>query len=176
MEGAFEASELPVLARHAIATVVHCREQIDMMEALPAGARLDVFLKVNTGMNRLGFAPAAAADVLAELRRRPAVRSITLMTHFASADEPRGVAWQMELIDRAVPDRSLPRSLANSAAILRYPQTQADWIRPGIMLYGCSPFAEDTGAEHDLRPAMTLESRIIAVQHMKSGDTLGYGG
>ena len=176
MEGAFESSEMPVLARLDIATVVHCREQIDMMETLPAGARLDVFFKLNTGMNRLGFTPEAAPGALAELRCQPAVRSLTLMTHFASADEARGVAWQMEVFDRAVSDPSFPRSLANSAAILRHPQTHADWIRPGIMLYGCSPFAEDTGVEHDLRPAMTLESRIIGVQHMKSGDMVGYGG
>ena len=177
MEGAFEAFELPVLARHGIATVVHCREQIDMLKVLPAGAAVDVFLKINTGMNRLGFEPGAAAGVLAELKQREtAVRSLTLMTHFATADEARGVAWQMQVLEGAVGATSLPRSLANSAAILRHPEAHADWIRPGIMLYGCSPFADDTGADHDLRAAMTLESRIIAVQDMKPGDTLGYGG
>jgi alanine racemase len=176
LEGAFEPSELPVLARHGIATVVHCREQIDMLKALPTGSGLDVFLKLNTGMNRLGFEPGAAAAVLAELRRQPAARSLTLMTHFATADEARGVGWQMQVLEEALPATSLPRSLANSAAILRHPQAHGDWIRPGIMLYGCSPFAEDTGAELGLRPAMTLESRIIAVQHMKRGDTVGYGG
>jgi alanine racemase len=176
LEGAFEASELPVLVQHGIATVVHCREQVDLLKGLPASAALDVFVKVNTGMNRLGFEPGAAAGILAELRRQPSVGSLTLMTHFASADEARGVAWQMQVLERAVQDPALPRSLANSAAILRHPETHADWVRPGIMLYGCSPFAEGTGADLGLAPVMTLESRVIAIQHMRRGDTLGYGG
>jgi alanine racemase len=176
LEGVFEPSELPLIARHAIATVVHCREQIDMLKTLPAGAALDVFLKVNTGMNRLGFEPAAAPGALAALKREPSVRSITLMTHFATADEPRGVAWQMEVFEQALPETGLPRSLANSAAILRHPEAHADWVRPGIMLYGCSPFAEGSGADLDLIPVMTLESRVIAVQRMRRGETLGYGG
>jgi alanine racemase len=176
LEGAFEAAELPVLAHHGIATVVHCREQLDWLEGLPGDATLDVFVKINTGMNRLGFEPRAIAGAVAELKRLPSVRSLTLMTHFASADEARGVAWQMELLERAVPHPALPMSLANSAAILRHPGTHAGWVRPGIMLYGCSPFAEGTAADLDLRPVMTLESRVIAVQNMKRGDILGYGG
>src|SRR5262249_52384654 len=142
----------------------------------PAGAALDVFVKVNTGMNRLGFEPGAAAGMLAELKGLPGARSLTLMTHFANADDERGVAWQMEILQLAVGGSGLPRSLANAAAILRYPETHGDWVRPGIMLYGCSPFAEGTAADLDLRPVMTLESRVIAVQHLKRGDTLGYGG
>jgi alanine racemase len=98
------------------------------------------------------------------------------MTHFATADEPRGVAWQMEVFEQALPETGLPRSLANSAAILRHPEAHADWVRPGIMLYGCSPFAEGSGADLDLIPVMTLESRVIAVQRMRRGETLGYGG
>src|SRR5262249_32782458 len=91
LEGAVDAAELPLLAQYRIATVIHCREQIDMLQSLPAGAALDVFLKVNTGMNRLGFDPGAASGVVARLRREPGVTSLTLMTHFATADEPRGV-------------------------------------------------------------------------------------
>jgi alanine racemase len=97
------------------------------------------------------------------------------MTHFADADDARGIEWQMERLRRLDED-ALPRSLANSAAILRYPKTHADWVRPGIMLYGCSPFSEQTGAELGLRPAMTLESRLIAVQALQAGDIVGYGG
>jgi len=175
LEGAFEAAELPVLVRYGIATVVHCREQIEMLKSLPGGASVDVFVKLNTGMNRLGFEPAALAAALADLRRQPSVGELTLMTHFASADEPRGVRWQMEVLERAAADIALRRSLANSAAILRYPDTHADWVRPGIMLYGCSPFAEGTAADLGLKPVMTLESRVIAVQLMKRGATLGYG-
>ncbi|MCC7483476.1 MAG: alanine racemase [Burkholderiales bacterium] len=176
LEGAFDSPELPIIARHDIALVVHCREQIGMLGALPPGAALDVFVKINTGMNRLGFTAGAAAGALAELRARPAVRSVTLMTHFANADDARGVAWQMDAFERAIGPVALPRSLANSAAILRYPETHGDWVRPGVMLYGCSPFAEATGAELGLRPAMTLTSGVIAVQRLERGDTVGYGG
>ena len=176
LEGAFEPSELPVLAHHRIATVVHCREQVAMLKDLPGNAALDVFVKVNTGMNRLGFEPGAISGVVAELRRLASVGNLTLMTHFASADEARGVAWQMEILERAQQVPALPVSLANSAAILRHPAAHAGWVRPGIMLYGCSPFAEGTAADLDLKPVMTLESRVIAVQNMKRGDILGYGG
>jgi alanine racemase len=147
IEGYFEPRELPLFAAHDIAAVVHSREQLDMLKKRPAGARLDVFVKINTGMNRLGFAPARLGAVLAALRESPGVGNITLMTHFASADEARGVAWQMEAFGRAANGAGLPKSLANSAAILRYPETHADWVRPGIMLYGCSPFPEQTGVE-----------------------------
>ncbi|HKU69759.1 MAG TPA: alanine racemase, partial [Burkholderiales bacterium] len=104
------------------------------------------------------------------------IGSITLMTHFANADEPSGVEWQMQALRRLQGEADLPKSLANSAAILRFPDTHADWVRPGIMLYGCSPFAARTGAEDGLKAAMTLESRLIAVQELKAGDTVGYGG
>jgi alanine racemase len=176
LEGYFEPVELPVLARYGIAAVVHCRDQIGMLKVLPPNAALDVYVKLNTGMNRLGFEPDALAGALTELKRYSAVRRITLMTHFASADEARGVAWQMQALARTAGALELPRTLANSAAILRYPETHADWVRPGIMLYGCSPFAGETGAASDLRPVMTLESRVIAVQNLKPGDTVGYGG
>jgi len=148
-----------------------------MLETLAAQSDLDVLLKVNTGMNRLGFQPDEFRGALTRLKNHPGVRSITLMTHFANADDERGVAWQMERLRRLPGYDSLPLSLANSAAILRHPETsRANWVRPGIMLYGCSPFARHVGPEAGLRPAMTLESRIIAVQALKPGDTVGYGG
>jgi alanine racemase len=151
-------------------------EQIRMIRELPAGANLDVLLKINTGMNRLGFSSADAPRAIAELQSNPAVGQVTLMTHFANADDARGVAWQMTMFERVANGLGLARSLANSAALLRYPETHFDWVRPGIMLYGCSPFAEQTGAELGLKPAMTLASELIAVQHLKQGDTVGYGG
>jgi alanine racemase len=176
LEGYFDAGELPLLARHRLTPVIHSLEQVAALDRLAAGARLDVYLKVNTGMNRLGLSPADYAQALERLRRHPGVGQITLMTHFASADEARGVSWQMDRL-RQLPDaNALPRSLANSAAILRFPETHADWVRPGIMLYGCSPFPEGIGAEAGLKPVMTLESRIIAVQDLQPGDTVGYGG
>jgi alanine racemase len=176
LEGFFEAGELPVLVRHDIATVVHSPEQVAALDGLPAGSKLDVLLKANSGMNRLGFDPAGFAAALERLRANPGVGEIMLMTHFAEADEARGVEWQLERLRRLPGHDSLPVSLANSAAILRYPQTHSGWVRPGIMLYGCSPFPGQTGEESGLAPVMTLESRLIAVQHLKAGDTVGYGG
>jgi alanine racemase len=112
---------------------------------------------------------------LDRLRRNPGIGSVTLMTHFASADEPRGAGWQMQALKRFPGGADLPKSLANSAAILRHPETHADWVRPGIMLYGCSPFAEKTASELGLRPAMTLASGLIAIRNLTRGDTVGYG-
>jgi alanine racemase len=176
LEGFFDARELPVLAKERIAAVVHSGDQLRMLKELESAASLDVLVKINTGMNRLGFPPEEVASVLETLKANRGIAQIILMTHFADADDARGVAWQMEAFERAAQSTDLPRSLANSAAILRYPGTHFDWVRPGIMLYGCSPFAERIGAEFDLRPAMTLESRLIAIQSLKRGDTVGYGG
>ena len=176
LEGVFESSELQVLIDYRLSTVVHCAEQLQMLEDLPAGVALDVFVKFNTGMNRLGFALGQAPAVLAALGRSRCPKSVTVMTHFATADEPRGVGWQMEELDRALAGAMLPRCLANSAAILSHPETHADWVRPGIMLYGCSPFSGETAVSRGLRPVMTLASRVIAVQELQAGDAVGYGG
>ena len=143
-------------------------------------ASLDVWLKVNTGMNRLGFAPQQVAQVMEQLRRHRAVRDITLMTHFANADEARGIAEPLALFNDIAAQYRVARSLANSAALLRYPESHGDWVRPGIMLYGASPFApgirEQFGAQQlGLKPAMTLSSRIIATQELRAGDQVGYG-
>lgn len=174
LEGFFESSELAVIAQYRLSTAVHTFEQLDMLEALPRESAIDVMLKLNTGMNRLGFQPPDFAGALERLRQHPGVRTITAMTHFANADDSRGIATQLAVFDPVV-GKELPRSLANSAATLRYPQSHADWVRPGIMLYGCSPFAESIGADLDLRPAMTLESQIIAVREIGAGESVGYG-
>ena len=175
LEGFFEPRELPVLHEQRLTPAIHSFEQIDMLREAPPGTRLDVLLKVNTGMNRLGFEPGDFADALERLQSSPCVSSITLMTHFANADDARGIAGQLRVLESLPAANGLPRSLANSAAILRYPESHADWVRPGIMLYGCSPFAECVGAELDLRPAMTLASELIAVRELGPGDAVGYG-
>jgi alanine racemase len=175
LEGLFDQTELAAAARCDLSIVVHCEEQLRMLDAAPAAARFDVLLKLNTGMNRLGFAMAKAGDALARLNAHRAVRAVTLMTHFAAADEARGVTWQFESFSTLASTYALPRTLANSAAILRYPQTHVDWVRPGIMLYGCSPFADAPAAGLGLKPVMTLASRIIAVQDLQAGDSVGYG-
>jgi len=176
LEGFFDAGELALLAAHRIGTVVHHAAQIALLREAPAGAKLDVLLKLNSGMNRLGFRDAEFRAALDGLQSCAGVGERTLMTHFANADDARGVAWQMEAFERAAAGIELPRTLANSAAILRYPQTHADWVRPGVMLYGATPFADVSAAQLGLRPVMTLASRIIGVQQLKAGDTVGYGG
>jgi alanine racemase len=180
LEGFFSAEELPVIAENRLACVIHSPWQIAMLDAFSGSATLDVWLKVNSGMNRLGFAPQQVAQSMEQLRRHRAVREITLMTHFANADEARGIAEPLALFnDLAAPYR-VARSLANSATLLRYPEAHGDWVRPGIMLYGASPFAPDIGEQYSaqrlgLRPAMTLGSRIIATQLLRAGDEVGYG-
>lgn len=175
LEGHFEARELAVMAQHKLTTVVHSAEQLEMLDALPAGSALDVMLKLNTGMNRLGLEPADFACALARLQSRPGVADITLMTHFANADDARGIARELEAFERAAGGTKLPVSLANSATVLRYPQAHGDWVRPGIMLYGCSPFAESVGSDLGLRPAMTLASAVISVRDVARGQSVGYG-
>ncbi len=176
LEGLFESSEVAVAARHDLAVVVHNHEQLRMLDAAPAGARFDVMLKINTGMNRLGFTPPDALVARELLKKHRAVKQLTLMTHFATADDARGVAWQIQVFEQIAAGQQLERSIANSAAILRFPDTHADWVRPGIMLYGCTPFADVTARELGLRPAMTLASEIISVQDLRGGDRIGYAG
>lgn len=175
LEGAFDAEDMALAAEHEIACVVHSDWQLALLDASPRRAALDVWLKVNTGMNRLGFAPERVAQVMEALRRHRAVREVTLMTHFANADEARGVAEPLALFNGIAANYRCARSLANSAALLRYPEAHGDWVRPGIMLYGASPFADTSAQQLGLTPVMTLSSRIIAVQELRAGDEVGYG-
>jgi alanine racemase len=137
--------------------------------------RLSVYLKLNTGMNRLGLEAGELDEALAMLASTSSADSITLMTHFADADGASGVAWQMARLQAMCAGRSLPVSLANSAALLRFPEACGDWARPGIMLYGGSPFPDQSAEELGLRPVMTLESQVIAVRDLAVGDHVGYG-
>lgn len=176
LEGIFSARDARAVVEHGLTTVIHCPEQLDLLLATaPADAPLSICLKLNTGMNRLGFTArnlAAARARLAGLARA----DVMLMTHFAEADGARGVDWQLARFNELAGDWSGKRCLANSAAILRHPQTHADWVRPGIMLYGSSPFAETSAAEFGLQPAMTLSSALIGVQDIAAGERVGYGG
>ncbi len=176
LEGFFDVADLEQIAAYDLATVVHSEWQIRCLDAYPRAGSLDVWLKVNSGMHRLGFPPLEAAMAMEALQRHRAVREVTLMTHFANADEERGVSAQLETYNRIAANYRAPRSLANSAALLRYPDTHGEWVRPGLMLYGASPFREVPAERLGLKPAMTLKSRIIATQMLKAGDEVGYGG
>ncbi|MCL2524764.1 MAG: alanine racemase [Betaproteobacteria bacterium] len=176
LEGIFAAAEVTAVVEYRLTTVVHCAEQL---EWLIAGQRpeqpLRLYLKLNSGMNRLGFTAATLPRAWELLRRLPRAE-VTLMTHFADADGERGIDWQLERFRALAGDWRGPLSLANSAAILRHPAAHGGWTRPGIMLYGASPFADQSAAALGLAPAMTLESRIIAVQDIAAGERVGYGG
>jgi alanine racemase len=175
LEGFFGAEDLALISEYNLTCVIHSAWQLALLDAYPKSGKLDIWLKVNSGMNRLGFAPNEVAQVMEQLHRHRAVREITLMTHFANADEVRGVAGPLALFNDIAAPYRMARSLANSAALLRYPETHGDWVRPGIMLYGASPFAETSAQQLGLQPAMTLRSRIIAVQELRAGDEIGYG-
>jgi alanine racemase len=175
LEGFFEPSELAVIAQHRIATVVHSEEQLRMLETAKPAAPLDVFFKINTGMNRLGFALPVARRMLERLQASGAARSITLMTHFATADGPQGIEEAMRRFAEATRGIDLPRSLANSAGIFAHPGSHADVARLGISLYGATPFGDRTAESLGLQPAMTLTARLIAVQELTPGETVGYG-
>lgn len=176
LEGFFTADELPLLAEYELATVIHSAKQLAMLDAYPRRGSLPVWLKINTGMNRLGFAPAEVPAVMEKLKSHPAVREVTLMTHFSHADEQEGVAEQLELFKGLTAAYRAPRSLANSAALLRYPASHCEWVRPGIMLYGASPFADASAQQLGLQPVMTLSSEIISVRELRPGEHVGYSG
>ena len=176
LEGFFERDDLDVCAEYGLIPCIHRVEQLQMIREARLPVRLPVYLKFNTGMNRLGFTPDQLPALKHELALSTALGQITLMTHFAEADGGRGVDWQLERFARMCEGWTCPVSMANSGAILRHPQTAHDWIRPGIMLYGGSPFADATAASFDLKPVMTLSSRILAVQEIGIGERVGYGG
>ncbi len=176
LEGFFDESDLNACAEYGLTTVVHRVEQLQMIRQAALPVRIPVYLKLNTGMNRLGFMPEQMAEVKTELARNTAIDSITLMVHFAEADGEMGVAWQLERFQQMASGWHLPVCMSNSAALLKYPHTICDWVRPGIMLYGGSPFADASAAGLGLRPVMTLNSRVIAVQNIQAGERVGYGG
>ncbi len=175
LEGFFSREELQEISAKNIDVVIHCEEQADLLESCLLKKKIGVFLKCNTGMNRLGFRPDVFREMLERMEALECVGEVVLMTHFYCADGQEGVAGQMEAFGIAAGDSGRPRSLANSAALIRYPDTRFEWVRPGIMLYGSSPFEDESAASLGLLPAMTLSSRIIAVQNLEKGEGLGYG-
>ena len=175
LEGVFEPRDLELCSRLNLWHTVHCSEQIDWLAAHKTHQPHRVFLKMNSGMNRLGFAPAAYRSAWARLDALPQVDEISLMTHFSDADGPRGIAHQVAAFEAATADLPGDRSVANSAAILRH-KVRSDWVRAGILAYGSAPdFPEHDIRHWQLQPAMTLRSKLIATQTLQPGDTVGYG-
>ena len=176
LEGIFSPRDARAVAEFGLTTVVHCLEQLALLlDSVTPGVPLAICLKLNTGMNRLGLDAVDLLRAREILSRIPHVE-LTLMTHFAEADGERGVDEQLARFKEMAGDWPGPVCLANSAAILRHPQTHGDWVRPGIMLYGASPFAEQSADELGLQPVMALESEIIGIQQLAPGARVGYGG
>ena len=176
LEGFFEPADIDLVSRHALTPVIHSAEQVKMLAGARLADGLDVYLKVNSGMNRLGFAEGELGAAYKALRAHPKVRLITFMTHFADADGASGVAAQLAAFGALTqPFDVQARCIANSAALIRFPEARADWVRPGIMLYGGSPFADLSAEELGLKPAMTLTSEIIGIQKLERGERIGYG-
>ena len=182
LEGFFDEKEIPYFSRHDLIPAIRDMEQINQLAAADLTRPLDVFLKFNTGMNRLGLQGGAVGFALNTAANHRNIDAVTLMTHFATADDKLGIAAQLRRFEEIVKTataifktKPFTQSLSNSAATLRYPETHRDWVRPGIMLYGSSPFADKPAASLDLKPVMALRSEIIGVQALEPGDSVGYG-
>ncbi len=183
LEGFFEPADIPVLDHYRITTVIHCPEQFEMLEAAPVRYGLDAFIKLETGMHRLGFQAAeyqAAYQRALDLQSEGVLGTVGKMTHFARADDdPAVTAGQLQLFSRTTAGLPGPVSLCNSAATLTAGLAAGiqgeQWVRPGICLYGASPFDDRSAESMGLRPAMTLSSRLIAIHTVPAGAGVGYG-
>jgi alanine racemase len=179
LEGVLDREQFEAAADAGFELVVHSPEQIELLRAAAPGVRFKVWLKLDSGMNRLGFKSTQFLSAHEALSALPALQGpVNLFTHLASADTPELPTTAEQLMVFAAATRSLDgeRSVESSAALLSFPDAQADWVRPGLLLYGVSPFGRSSGADYGLRPAMTLHSRIIAVKELAVGEQVGYGG
>lgn len=179
LEGIFTPQEVDLARRYRLDLMIHSDWQLDVLESAGTGRALSVWLKVDSGMHRLGFPPERIAAIHARLEAMHAVNGhIRFATHLASADDRTATTTnaQVDTFLDATRELSGERSLANSAGVLAWPATHGDWIRPGVMLYGVDPFADDLEDRPELKPAMTLRSPLIAINHYRAGDRIGYAG
>ena len=176
LEGFFRPTDIDVIDRYSLTTALHSDEQLRMLEMARLSKPVNIQLKMNTGMNRLGYTVEKFRAAWERARACQGVGQITLMTHFSDADGERGVAHQLEAFERGAQGIAGARSLSNSAATLWHPEAHFDWVRPGIIMYGASPSGVTAAiAGTGLQPAMTLASELIAVQTLAEGHTVGYG-
>lgn len=179
MEGLFGADEINEAANNHFTLVVHHLPHVEMLEKAQVSEPFSIWVKINTGMNRLGIEPRQLDAIYARLLAASAVKKpIGLMTHFAEADmiDSEATRKQIDAFEQVTANLSGPRSLANSAGIIAWSDARSDWVRPGLMLYGASPFPNKTGLDHGLQPVMTLSSKLIAINPVKRGSKIGYGG
>jgi alanine racemase len=178
LEGLFSPADIMLINGYHLDVVIHSIRQLEMLEQGRLSRPLDVWLKIDTGMHRLGFRPADAAAVAERLRGIPQVATLRFMTHFACADDLASdlTATQIRRFNTTPGAGEAERSLANSAGVLGWPDAHCEWVRPGIMLYGSSPLAGQSAVALDLQPVMTLSTELIAVNALSKGDAVGYGG
>lgn len=177
LEGWFEASELELICRHDLWPVVHHHGQLQDLEQADITRPLHVWLKLDSGMHRTGFSPAEYPRIWQKLQASSRVAELTSITHFSRADEPETgrTEQQLEVFREATAGLGGNTSLCNSAGVLAWPQAYGNWVRPGIMLYGTTPFAFEQQRAAELRPVMQLDSRVIAVHQIDAGEPIGYG-
>jgi alanine racemase len=177
LEGVFNAADLAAAAQQDFELVVHSFEQIELLEAWQGSYRFRVWVKIDTGMNRLGFRLDAFNAAWQRLRQANSVAGLRVMTHLATADERANpmAANQITGFQQAVGGLGVERCVANSPGILAWPDSHCEWIRPGLMLYGLSPFPDTCGSDHGLQPVMTLRTQLIAVREVRAGESVGYG-
>jgi alanine racemase len=178
MEGLFSAAELPLLDHYQLDTVIHDQRQLELLTQQKLPKSVNAWIKINTGMNRLGLAMQDFSKVLQHCQACAWINVVCVMTHFSSADDPAETTTlqQIEQFEQITRSLTIEKSLANSAAILSYPRSHAEWIRPGLILYGISPFSDKSGLQHGLKPVMNLKSEIITINQLQPGDRVGYGG
>lgn len=180
LQGFVCQDELQLMLQNRLDAMIHNAHQIEILKQLPKHAsQLKVWLKMDTGMNRLGFKNDEFHAAYQQLNHLETIlKPINLITHFANADDllDDKTRQQLDLFNQSVAGFPGERSIANSAGIIGWPNINSDWVRPGLMLYGCSPFAGKTGADFGLKPVMSLHSRLIATKNIKAGETVGYGG
>jgi len=180
LEGFSSSKELDIFRQHHVDAVVHHESQVELLERAGPGTRVSVWLKVDTGMHRLGIAPARLEDARRRLRDCANIaQPLLLMSHLANADDWRNIDAQVQIRDFLfiAADFGEEISIANSAAVLAWPEARVGWVRPGITLYGISPFPMGkTGIELGFLPVMTLSTHLIAVNRVSKGQTVGYGG
>ncbi|KQT43511.1 MULTISPECIES: alanine racemase [unclassified Methylophilus] len=175
LEGVFSAEEIAQVDRYRLDMVISHRGQLQWLLEYQVNLPVRVYLKLDSGMHRLGFQPSAYQAALDQLAASGNVSEIVLMTHFANSDIADGVTQAITIVGQVMPIQPYKRSLANSAAIVQQPHTHADWVRPGIMLYGATPIADKTAVSLGLQPVMTLQSGLIGVQEIQAGESVGYG-
>jgi len=179
LEGLFTKDEISQAIKMNFTLVVHHELQVEMLEKSNHDSSLSVWMKINTGMHRLGFAPEVVPSMYQRLAKITLIKKpIGFMTHFAESDatDRDATLKQIEIFKNLTANFKGPKSLSNSAGIIAWPLAHADWVRPGIMLYGASPFANERGSEHQLLPVMSLRSELIALHHIRKGERIGYGG